>query len=316
MLRRLRFKFATKILLHEINVHAPKMLELAKEFDNLDHREKLSIVVEVGGFGTTAFTSSMSIFNFPTKAPIFPSSLLNKNKQSSTKKLPHFDCGVSVVFLARFVDLCCFWIPSKGVYYAPEVTLNIISIDLLEKQGYEIKYDGNRCSLIYMFNNKESQKFDEDRMRTMHNQYLEEYFESLDASMDKDLIQIKGNLYSTKVNNFKEYVAFLNLIKQDEVVNQEWDIFTKKFNKVVKWFYNYYLERSLPGPIPPAINGVKIHLFDLHKLVEGLGGYLRACFRYLRILDGTQGESAYTDSKNRLHRRCQAWCGFATNDRF
>ncbi|GJV68506.1 ulp1 protease family, C-terminal catalytic domain-containing protein [Tanacetum coccineum] len=33
MLRRLRFKFATKILLHEINVHARKMLELAKEFD-------------------------------------------------------------------------------------------------------------------------------------------------------------------------------------------------------------------------------------------------------------------------------------------
>ncbi|GJW44986.1 hypothetical protein Tco_0073785 [Tanacetum coccineum] len=46
MLRRLRFKFATKILLHEINVHAPKMLELAKEFDKLDPREKLSIVVE------------------------------------------------------------------------------------------------------------------------------------------------------------------------------------------------------------------------------------------------------------------------------
>ncbi|GKE03070.1 hypothetical protein Tco_1391053, partial [Tanacetum coccineum] len=38
--------FATKILLHEINVHAPKMLELAKEFDKLDSREKLSIVVE------------------------------------------------------------------------------------------------------------------------------------------------------------------------------------------------------------------------------------------------------------------------------
>nr|GEW02747.1 hypothetical protein [Tanacetum cinerariifolium] len=31
MLRRLRFKFATKILLHEINVHAGKMLELAKD---------------------------------------------------------------------------------------------------------------------------------------------------------------------------------------------------------------------------------------------------------------------------------------------
>ncbi|GKA99284.1 hypothetical protein Tco_0827221 [Tanacetum coccineum] len=45
MLRRLRFKFATKILLHEINVHAQKMLDLAKEFDKLESDEKMSIIV-------------------------------------------------------------------------------------------------------------------------------------------------------------------------------------------------------------------------------------------------------------------------------
>ncbi|GJU24406.1 vacuolar-sorting receptor 1-like protein [Tanacetum coccineum] len=46
MLRRLRFKFATKILLHEINVHAGKMLELAKEFDKTDPAEKMRIIVD------------------------------------------------------------------------------------------------------------------------------------------------------------------------------------------------------------------------------------------------------------------------------
>nr|GFA16972.1 hypothetical protein [Tanacetum cinerariifolium] len=46
MLRRLRFKFATKILLHEINVHAGKMLELAKEFDKTDHVEKMAIIID------------------------------------------------------------------------------------------------------------------------------------------------------------------------------------------------------------------------------------------------------------------------------
>ncbi|GJT21729.1 nucleotide-binding alpha-beta plait domain-containing protein [Tanacetum coccineum] len=45
MLRRLRFKFATKILLHEINVHAQKMLDLAKEFDKLESDEKVSIII-------------------------------------------------------------------------------------------------------------------------------------------------------------------------------------------------------------------------------------------------------------------------------
>nr|GEX05519.1 hypothetical protein [Tanacetum cinerariifolium] len=46
MLRRLRFKFATKILSHEINVHAGKMLELAKEFDKTDPVEKMAIIVD------------------------------------------------------------------------------------------------------------------------------------------------------------------------------------------------------------------------------------------------------------------------------
>nr|GEV95635.1 hypothetical protein [Tanacetum cinerariifolium] len=46
MLRRLRFKFSTKILLHEINVHAGKMLELAKEFDKTDPVEKMAITVD------------------------------------------------------------------------------------------------------------------------------------------------------------------------------------------------------------------------------------------------------------------------------
>nr|GEW72174.1 ARID DNA-binding domain-containing protein [Tanacetum cinerariifolium] len=168
-----------------------------------------------------------------------------------------------------------------GVYYAPEVTLNIFSMDLLEKQGFEVIYEHNICSLVYMFNKSKKEKLDEDRLRTKQNQYLEEYFESLankDVSIKEDLIQIKGNIYSTKVNTFNEYVAFLNLIKQDDVVSQEWDIYRKKFDKVVKWFYNYYLEKSLPGPIPPIIDGVKIYLFDLYKLVERLGGYLSVHF--------------------------------------
>ncbi|GKA58393.1 ARID DNA-binding domain-containing protein, partial [Tanacetum coccineum] len=167
------------------------------------------------------------------------------------------------------------------VHYAPEVTLNILSLDLLKKQGYEVKYENNRCSLAYMFDSKESQKFDEDKMRILHNNYLEDYFESLaqkNESMEEDLIKIKGNLYSTEVQTFNDYVTFLNLIKQDDLVSQEWDFFRNKFNKVVKWFCNHYLERSIPRPIPPTIKGIQIHLFDLYKLMEGSGGYLSVHF--------------------------------------
>nr|GFB76449.1 ulp1 protease family, C-terminal catalytic domain-containing protein [Tanacetum cinerariifolium] len=35
-----------KILLHEVNVHAKKMLDLATEFDKVDAHERMSIIVE------------------------------------------------------------------------------------------------------------------------------------------------------------------------------------------------------------------------------------------------------------------------------
>nr|GEU95336.1 ARID DNA-binding domain-containing protein [Tanacetum cinerariifolium] len=176
-----------------------------------------------------------------------------------------------------------------GVYYAPEVTLNVLSIEQLERQGVDIIYEDNTCRLINMFKNPKDHKFNKDKLRIMHNEYLEKYFESLDNSaeqnkivglvrMQDDMIEIKGALYSTKVTTFNEYVAFLNLIKQDEIISQQWDTFRGKFDKVVKWFYMSYLEKPLPGLIPPKINGIQIHLFDLYKLIEGLGGYLSVYF--------------------------------------
>ncbi|GJS24451.1 ARID DNA-binding domain-containing protein [Tanacetum coccineum] len=176
-----------------------------------------------------------------------------------------------------------------GVSYAPEVTLNILSLELLEKQGFEIMYENNTCSLVYMFKDPKGQSFNEDKLRIMHNKHLEEYFESLDrstkqnkpvglVSMEDDVIEIKGTLYSTRVTTFNEYVGFLNLVKQDEIVSQEWDKFRNRFDKVVKWFYNHYLNKSLPGPIPPIINGVQIYLFHLYKLFDSLGGYLGVYF--------------------------------------
>nr|GEU99431.1 ARID DNA-binding domain-containing protein [Tanacetum cinerariifolium] len=103
------------------------------------------------------------------------------------------------------------------VYYAPEVTLNILSLELLEKQGFQVNYDGNRCNLSLMFTDKEIKRFDEDGLRRMQNQYLQEYFESEEEGLEQDIVRIKGNLYSTKVQSFNDFVAFLNLVKIDDV---------------------------------------------------------------------------------------------------
>ncbi|GJV18675.1 ARID DNA-binding domain-containing protein [Tanacetum coccineum] len=168
-----------------------------------------------------------------------------------------------------------------GVYYTPEVTLNIFSQELLEKQGFSVHYEGNRCSIIPMFKGKNVFHFDEDKMRLMHNKYILDYFESItekEEGMQQDQVKIKGSIYSTKVQTFNDFVTFLNLIKNDEIISQEWDYFRNRFNKMIKWFFNHYLERSLPGSLPPIINGVEIHLFDLYKLIENLGGYLSIHF--------------------------------------
>nr|GFC64486.1 ARID DNA-binding domain-containing protein [Tanacetum cinerariifolium] len=66
-----------------------------------------------------------------------------------------------------------------GVHYAPEITLNILSIKLL-KQGFEIIFEGDRYTLEYMFKNQQRQNMDVDKMRHRHNGYLDDYFKSLD----------------------------------------------------------------------------------------------------------------------------------------
>ncbi|GKB30160.1 ARID DNA-binding domain-containing protein, partial [Tanacetum coccineum] len=108
-----------------------------------------------------------------------------------------------------------------------------------------------------------------------------DYYESLDkekADKEGEMARLQEDTISSEIHTFYEFVAFLNLIKNDEIVNKGWDMYREKFNKVIKWFYNHYLKRQLPGPIPPIIHGVQIHLFDLYKLVDCMGGYLSVYF--------------------------------------
>nr|GEU32658.1 ARID DNA-binding domain-containing protein [Tanacetum cinerariifolium] len=131
-----------------------------------------------------------------------------------------------------------------GVHDAPEITLNILSIDLLKQQGFEIIFEENGCTLQCMFKNQQGQNLDIDKMRQRHNDFLDDYFESLDK----------------------------------ERIDREGEEPRNRFDKVLKWFYNHYLKRPLPRAIPPIIHGILIHLFDLYKLIDCMGGYLSVQF--------------------------------------
>ncbi|GJY32978.1 ARID DNA-binding domain-containing protein [Tanacetum coccineum] len=168
-----------------------------------------------------------------------------------------------------------------GVYFAPEVSLNILSIDLLKQQGFEVVSEGDRYRLEYMFKEPTGNILDLNKLRQMQNNFLEDYFEGLNENKDgkiDEMVRIEEDMNSSEVHTFHEFVAFLNLIKNDELVSKGLDLYRDRFVKVLKWFYNHYLQRQLPGPIPPIIHGIPIHLFDLYKLLEYMGGYLSVHF--------------------------------------
>ncbi|GJT18303.1 ARID DNA-binding domain-containing protein [Tanacetum coccineum] len=111
--------------------------------------------------------------------------------------------------------------------------------------------------------------------------FIENYFEGLNQNQDTkkdEMDRYEEDVNPSEVHTFQEFVGFLNLIKNDDVVSKGWDLYRDRFVKVLKWFYSHYLQRQLPGPIPPIIHEIPIHLFDLYKLIECMGGYLSVHF--------------------------------------
>ncbi|GJZ09793.1 ARID DNA-binding domain-containing protein, partial [Tanacetum coccineum] len=152
---------------------------------------------------------------------------------------------------------------------------------LLKQQGFEVVSEGDRYRLEYMFKEPTGNILDLNKLRQMQNNFLEDYFEGLNENKDgkkDEMVRIEEDMNSSEVHTFHEFVAFLNLIKNDELVSKGWDLYRDRFVKVLKWFYSHYLQRQLPGPIPPIIHGIPIHLFDLYKLIEYMGGYLSVHF--------------------------------------
>ncbi|GJV33444.1 ARID DNA-binding domain-containing protein [Tanacetum coccineum] len=188
-----------------------------------------------------------------------------------------FTYGIGEVIINNEKSGCMI----PGVHYAPESTLNILSIDLLMQQGFELLFDGGKCTLEYMFKTKQGRELDVDKMKQMHNNYLDDYFESLDKNRtgkETEKARPLEVIKEPEVHNFHGFVDFLNLIKSDKIDNREWDGYRGRFEKVLEWFYKHYLKRELPGSIPPTIDGITIHLFDLYKLMENMGGYLSVHF--------------------------------------
>ena len=196
----------------------------------------------------------------------------------------------------------------SNVLYTPEISLNILSLEQLQDQGFIIDYGKDTCEIRYMFDNWENNASgdiemkdqDDNEIIAQHNSFLEDYFKSLsmeeecslikgleDLNMDKneehdyldqDYMSLNGTLYAMRVNTFPRLVSFLNLIKIDRLVYTNWEILSKRFIEMLEWFYMGFMRQSILGKLPPTIGMTKVDLLGLYKIVDEMGGYMNVTF--------------------------------------
>ena len=196
-----------------------------------------------------------------------------------------------------------------NVLYTPEITLNVLSIDQLEEQGFIVTYGNGTCSLKYMFDNGKRplevqdegmMAKDEGSIVESHSRFLDEYFQSIDPKeecslikgmedlkmdkgdvqdyIDNEYLSLNGTLYAMKVNTFPRFLSFLDLIEIDKLVYGNWEVLGKKFMEMLEWFYLGYLRQDVLGDLPPVIGVIKVDLLGLYKFVDTLGGYMDVTF--------------------------------------
>nr|GEW06730.1 zinc finger, CCHC-type [Tanacetum cinerariifolium] len=89
----------------------------------------------------------------------------------------------------------------SNVQYTPEVSLNILSMDQLEEQGYIVKYNNSKCTLQYMFDEEMHGTRNSQRKGTKeevigpkdviseYNRFLDDYFVSIDPKDESSLVK-------------------------------------------------------------------------------------------------------------------------------
>lgn len=69
-----------------------------------------------------------------------------------------------------------------GVYYTPDISLNILSAKQLELQGLELTFKGNKCRPVPMFKHPQDCCFDPNKMKRRQNKYMEDFYKLLEES--------------------------------------------------------------------------------------------------------------------------------------
>nr|GEX52335.1 ARID DNA-binding domain-containing protein [Tanacetum cinerariifolium] len=155
-----------------------------------------------------------------------------------------------------------------GVHYAPEVTLNILSINQLKQQGFEIIYEGNRCTLEYMFKNQHGRNLDVDKIRRRHNDYLDDYFESLDKERTDKEGEEPRIMENTDTSEFgQEFGALAEILGLTRSDGEE---IRKCYMTYLEVFISYY--KTARAPEDPMRGGEDLESLKEYEWNFGKGG--------------------------------------------
>ncbi|MFS8024397.1 putative transcription factor & chromatin remodeling ARID family [Helianthus anomalus] len=114
----------------------------------------------------------------------------------------------------------------------------------------------------------------ESEYETFKNEYLNQYFESLNISAEEP----DWNVMILKAMSFKEFQdckALLDMLDDDGYVGKYKFFIEKKFEEMIDWFPKVKLEINT-RPLPAyAENNRKVSLLDLYLAVKREGGHRR-----------------------------------------
>nr|GEW62242.1 ARID DNA-binding domain-containing protein [Tanacetum cinerariifolium] len=94
-----------------------------------------------------------------------------------------------------------------------------------------------------------------------------------DGLNGQDQIEVNGKIMPLKVHTIEEFIQFMELMNTNKISYKHKELFTRKFNDMLKWFHKSKAGKDLEGKLPPKISNVEIYLLDFYKFVNNYGGY-------------------------------------------
>ncbi|KAJ0522906.1 putative transcription factor interactor and regulator CCHC(Zn) family [Helianthus annuus] len=202
----------------------------------------------------------------------------------------YFIRGIGVVEVISGIER----IRIQSVFYSQDIDRNVLSYDQLITQGFTVKFSGDKCKLYPTFSvplingvdaksgltkeeemgilEKQKMMSKETEFMAFKNNYLNNYFESLEISSNEPDWNVMI-LQTMEVKDFMDCKALLDMMDDDEYIGKYKHILQTQFEEMVEWFMIRKLGITT-RPLPAyASNNRKVSLLDLYLETEKEGGH-------------------------------------------